>query len=231
MLDKKIVLISGANRGIGFCTASKFVEAGYTVIFSSRNEKKGMEAFQKMGNLDNIYFHQLDVGDDRSVDKLYTYIEDKFGRLDILINNAAINYDTWQNSLNADINQLIDGFNVNVVGALRLIQKFVPMMKNNKYGRIINVSSGLGAIKDMTSGTPVYGITKAALNVVTIKVAGLLEGTNIKVNSICPGWVKTDMGGDSAPGDPNDSAEEIFWLANDDTFHGKFVSNRRARSW
>lgn len=221
--NKKIVLITGGNRGIGFAAAKRFLKEAYIVILTARDEQSGLEAVDKLGGSSNLFFHTLDVGSDDSVAELSQFMNDKFGRVDVLINNAAINYDTWQNALNADMDQVLETMNINVLGAWRMAQICIPIMKQTGYGRIINLSSGLGAFKDMGSSTPAYSISKAALNALTVKLANTLEGTNILVNSLCPGWVKTDMGGAGATRSVEEAVDDILWLAENDTMQGKFV--------
>lgn len=222
-MKNRVVLITGGSRGIGYAAAKKFLEEGETVILTARNKEAGEKAISSLGYNKNLYFHLLDVSSDESVLTLQKYTHEKFGRVDVLINNAAINYDTWQNTLSADMNDILDTINVNVLGAWRMINAFVAMMKSSDYGRIINMSSGLGAFDDMGSGTPAYSISKAALNALTVKVANNLHGSNILINSLCPGWVRTDMGGKSATRSPDEAASDIYELSNNDKLQGKFV--------
>lgn len=158
---------------------------------------------------------------------------DQFGRLDILVNNAAINYDTWQNTAEADLNLVRDTFETNVLGSWRMCQAFLPMMRQHGYGRIVNVSSGSGSLAEMGGGTPAYGVSKAALNVLTIKLSHELKGMGILVNSVCPGWVRTDMGGQAAPRSPEKGAETIVWLAllSDTGPSGKFWRDKQEISF
>ncbi|WP_240842564.1 SDR family NAD(P)-dependent oxidoreductase [Acidaminobacter sp. JC074] len=222
----KVVLITGANRGIGLAASELFLNKGYDVIFTARDEIKGKKAMKSLGESARLHFHRLDISSDDSVNKILSYVEDSFGRLDVLVNNAAINYDTWQKTVSADMNLVLDTINVNVLGAWRLIQAFTPMMKKKSFGRIVNMSSGLGAFKGMGSGTPAYSISKAALNALTVKMGNVFGGTNIKVNALCPGWVRTDMGGMGATLSPEEAAEEIYWLASNDELQGQFIRYR-----
>lgn len=223
---KKIVLITGANRGIGLSTSKKFLEEGYLVILTARNVEFGKVAIDKLGNEEDLIFCPLDISDVESVENVKEYIENRFGRLDVLINNAAINYDNWQNALNADLNQVIETINVNVIGAWRMAQVFIPLMQKNDYGRIINISSELGSFNRMGIETPAYSISKASLNALTVMLANTLGSGNVYINSLCPGWVKTDMGGVNGVRMPQDAAEDIFWLANNDHLNGKFIKNK-----
>ncbi len=209
----KIALVTGANRGIGFAIAKSLFEKEYTVILTARSEASGQDAIHRLGNPDQLHFHVLDVSDQASVDQIKGYIEQNFGRLDVLINNAGINYDTWQKAAPADLANVQETLNTNLMGPWRMTNAFIPLMKKEGFGRIVNVSSGAGALSGMSGGTPAYSISKAALNVLTIKLAAELQGSNILVNAVCPGWVRTDMGGAGASRSPEKGAETIVWAA------------------
>ncbi len=213
-MNPKVALVTGANRGIGFETVRQLLKRGYFTILTSRRETDGKAALAKLRRYsDRLCYQQLDVGDDKSVAQAAAAVRQQFGRLDILINNAGINYDTWQNAVDADLEVVQDTLNVNLLGPWRTCQAFIPLMRSNGYGRIVNVSSGSGSLADMGGGTPAYGISKAALNALTIKLGAELRGTGILVNAVCPGWVKTDMGGPSAPRSTEQGTETIVWLA------------------
>lgn len=209
----KIALVTGANRGIGFAVVKTLLGKDYSVILTARSESSGLEALNKLGNPGNLYFHSLDVSNQNSVDQIWNFVEKEFGRLDVLINNAGINYDTWQKAENADLTNVQETLDTNLLGPWRMTNAFIPMMKKAGYGRIVNVSSGSGAISSMSGGTPAYSVSKAALNVLTIKLGAELQGTGILVNSVCPGWVRTDMGGSGAARSPEKGAETIVWSA------------------
>jgi NAD(P)-dependent dehydrogenase (short-subunit alcohol dehydrogenase family) len=134
------------------------------------------------------------------------------GRLDVLVNNAAIDYDTWQSTLGADLSVVAEALDTNLLGAWRLAQRAAPLLRRSPAGRIVNVSSGAGSLTGMTAGAPAYGISKAALNALTIKLARELERDGVLVNAVCPGWVATDMGGPG--GRPvTEGAAGIVWAA------------------
>lgn len=229
----KIALITGANQGIGFATAKLLLEEGVTVILTARNEKAGLEALEKLKAYENCYFHQLNVTDTNSIQKTKVFVEEKFGKLDILINNAAINYDTWHNTVTADLKEIEATLDVNLMGVWRVSQAFVPLMQKNNYGRIVNVSSGAGSIASQTGNIPGYSISKLALNGLTLQFANELHRDNILVNTVCPGWVRTQMGGSSAPRTPEQGAEGIVWatLLEDTTVTGKFLRDKQVISW
>lgn len=152
------------------------------------------------------------MSDQRSIDAARDALDGQWGRLDVLVNNAAILYDTWQRALNADVDQVQQAWETNTLGPWRMAQAFVPLLRRSEHGRIVNVSSEAGSLAGMGSGTPAYNVSKTALNAVTRMLAADLRGTGILVNSVCPGWVATDMGG--AGGRPvEDGAASVLWAA------------------
>jgi NAD(P)-dependent dehydrogenase (short-subunit alcohol dehydrogenase family) len=228
-----VALVTGSNRGIGYTTVKELLSLGHTVILTSRKENDGQKAVSKLEKYGDLIYHQLDVSDPVSVEKIAKFIKDKFGRLDILINNAGINYDTWQKAVDANLEIVEETLNTNLYGAWRMAQAFIPLMKKNKYGRIVNVSSGSGAFAEMGSGTPAYSISKAALNVLTIKLANEVQNHGILVNSVCPGWVRTKMGGPTAPRSLEKGAETIVWAAtlSDHGPTASFFRDKRKIEW
>ena len=230
MTQKKVALVTGSNRGIGLEIVRQLADKGYTTILSSRNPDSGQEALNKIKQANyDLHFHQLDVQGPESINQIKNYIEKTFGRLDILINNAGINYDTWHNVANADLDQVSTTFDVNLMGPWRMAQAFIPMMKQQGYGRIVNVSSQSGAIKSQMGNTPGYSLSKAALNLLTVQLANHLQETGILVNSVCPGWVRTEMGGPNAPRSVEQGASGIVWLAElaGDGPSGKFFTDKK----
>jgi NAD(P)-dependent dehydrogenase (short-subunit alcohol dehydrogenase family) len=210
---KKIALVTGANRGLGFETCKQLSQLGVTVLLTSRNPIKGEVAAKQLidKGLD-VIFYQLDVSDRSNIKDIFTKIENQFGRLDILINNAAILYDKDQSTMNADLELVTKALTTNLFGPWLLCQAFVPLMEKNGYGRIVNVSSGAASMHYMEGGTPAYGISKVALNALTRKLASELGRKNVLVNSVDPGWVATDMGGHG--GRPiEDGCRGIVWAA------------------
>lgn len=214
MKNAKIALVTGANRGLGKEVCRQLAEQGYRVILTSRTEDKGRAALADIAQdgLDIVY-HQLDVNNDQSIATIKEWIINTYGRLDVLVNNAGINYDTWHNALNADLEECHETIEANLFGPWRMAQAFVPMMQANGFGRVVNVSSGAGALNGMDGGKPAYSMSKAALNVLTIKLAHLTANDNILVNAVCPGWVRTDMGGKEATRSIPEGAKGIVWAA------------------
>lgn len=232
-LTKKTVLVTGANRGIGFETCKQLSQLGLKVILTARDPVKGNKATKTLtDNGFDVTFCKLDVSSDRNITEIYQEIEEKFGHLDILINNAAILYDTNQSTINADMEIVRQALSTNLFGPWLLCQAFIPLMKRNGYGRIVNVSSGSGSLHYMNGSTPAYGISKVALNALTKKLASELMGTNILVNSVDPGWVETDMGGQG--GRPvEEGAKGIVWasLLPDDGPNGGFFYDGKNQPW
>ena len=233
-MKDKVALVTGANRGIGFATVLELLKKGYTTILTSRKEADGLKAVEKLSDYaDLLYYHPLDVDSDESVERLLEYVTEEFGRLDILINNAGINYDTWQSADSADLDTVAETINTNLLGPWRMSKAFIPLMKKHGYGRIVNVSSRAGAFEGMKAGTPAYSVSKAALNAFTVKLGHTLEGTGILANAVCPGWVRTDMGGSSAVRSPEEGAETIVWLGElpDNGPTGKFFRDKKEISF
>lgn len=228
----KIALVTGSNRGIGFAVAKGLLKNGISVILTSRKESDGTAAVAKL-NSENVYHHSLDVTSPKSIDQLANYVEKEFGRLDILVNNAGINYDTWQNVANADLTNVQKTMETNVMGPWRMIQAFLPLMQKNNFGRIVNVSSGAGELSALTGRTPGYSISKVVLNALTISFARHVKGTHILVNAVCPGWVRTEMGGSGAPKSPEEGAETIIWatLFPNDGPTAKFFRDKKEIRW
>ena len=236
-MKKKIALVTGANKGLGFETCLQLAQLGLTVILSARDLIKGQVSAKKLADRGlDVLFYQLDVSNQSNISMIAHQIEQQFGRLDILVNNAAILYDTWQRAINADLEIVNKAFTTNLFGPWRLSQLCIPIMKRNKYGRIVNVSSGAGSLHYMGSGTgtpPAYSVSKAALNAFTrILAAELPAGTGILVNSVDPGWVATDMGGRG--GRPvEEGAKGIVWAATlpDNGPTGGFFFDGKPSPW
>lgn len=234
---KKVAVVTGGNRGLGFEASRQLAKKGYQVVLTSRDEAKGKPAAQKLQaeGLD-VTYHPLDVTTEESSQKLAQFIREKFGRLDALVNNAAIYIDAQdgENSVfTTKIDTLRETMETNVYGVLRVTQALIPLMKEQNYGRIVNVSSGMGQLSDMGGGYTGYRISKAALNALTRILSSELQGTNILVNSVCPGWVKTDMGGANAPRTPEQGVDTIVWLATipDGGQTGGFFRDRKPIDW
>jgi NAD(P)-dependent dehydrogenase (short-subunit alcohol dehydrogenase family) len=214
-MSQQIALVTGGNRGIGLEVCRQLGQQGIKVILTSRDASKGAEAATNLqqSGLD-VIFHPLDVSDAESVEIVRQYIEKNFGRLDILVNNAAIYPDEGVSIFKIGVASLRETLNTNTIGAFLTMQAFLPLMQHQQYGRVVNVTSEYGNIHQMESIVAAYCVSKVALNALTRLFASELKGyPDIKVNCADPGWVRTDMGGKSAPRSPEQGADTIVWLA------------------
>lgn len=212
---KRIALITGAYRGLGLETARQLGTQGYKVILSSRDGAKAEAAAAKLREADiDAEAVALDVNADSSVNKAAAEIQRKHLHLDVLINNAGVFHAAPSPSaLSNSTETLLADFNTNTVGAFRAIRAFTPLMQKNRYGRIVNVSSGMGQLSEMEGGYPGYRMSKTAMNALTRLLAGELKHQGILINAVCPGWVRTEMGGESAPRSVDQGASGIVWAA------------------
>ncbi len=232
---QKIAVVTGANRGMGFEVSRQLAKIGMQVILTSRDPEKGEKAAEQLRRekLEVVYF-PLDVTDPESIASLGQFIREKFGHLDVLVNNAGLLIDAPDISVfDAKVDTLRKTMEANVYGPLQLIQTLVPLMKKHNYGRIVNVSSGMGQLTDMGGGYPGYRTSKTSLNALTRIFADELKGTSILVNSMCPGWVKTDMGGPGATRTPEQGVDTMVWLATlpDGGPTGAFFRDREPIAW
>jgi len=231
----KIVLVTGSNKGIGLEIVKQLAKLGYNVILTSRNESLGLNSVNKLKEEGlNVDYHQLDVVDDNSIDNAYKYVENKYGKLDVLVNNAGVFLENQENSsfFNSDIEVIKDIMEVNFFGVLKVSKKFVNLLKKSNDPRIINLSSGMGQLINMGGGYIGYRISKASLNALTKIMSNELKVYNIKVNSMCPGWVKTDMGGPNAVRELPQGADTAVWLATvENSPTGKFFRDRKEIPW
>jgi len=231
MENRRIALVSGANRGIGREIVRQLAERGMVAILGSRDEEKGRAAAEEIDG--DVRVRQLDVTDEKGIQNLARDVEEEFGRLDVLVNNAGVSIDGGQRGVDADLDVVWETLEMNLFGAWRLCEAFVPLMQRNGYGRIVNVSSGMGALNDMGGGSPAYRVSKTSLNALTRILASELRGTGILVNSVCPGWVQTDMGGSGASRTVEEGVDTPVWAAtlpnNGPT--GGFFRDRRQIPW
>lgn len=240
--SNKVAVVTGANRGIGFEVCRQLARKGILVILTSRSEEKGLAACKELEKEElPVRFCQLDVTHAASISRLAGFVQKEFGRCDILVNNAGVLLDKkgsgdidFPSIFTCKIDTIRQTMETNVYGPILLCQALVPLMKKNNAGRIVNVSSGMGQLSEMNGGYPGYRISKTAVNTVTRILNDELEGTNIFVNSVCPGWVKTDMGGPGATRSVPEGADTIVWLAtlsDDNGPRGKFFRNRKEIAW
>jgi NAD(P)-dependent dehydrogenase (short-subunit alcohol dehydrogenase family) len=234
MANRRVALVSGANRGIGFEICRQLARKGARVVLTARDPERGREAAERLaGEGGDVLFHPLDVVDGGAIERIAAFLRDELRGLDILVNNAGVYLDQRRGALEVPMQAVRATLETNLLGAWRLIQALVPMMRLRGYGRIVNVSSGMGAMSEMAGGYAAYRISKAGLNALTRIVADELRGTNILVNTMCPGWVKTEMGGPNAPVPVERGADTAVWLATlpDGGPTGGFFRDRRPIPW
>lgn len=231
----KIALVTGANRGIGLETALQLANLDMEVILTSRNEIKGKKALDAISdNQLKLHYHVLDVADLVSIRELKDFIISRFGRLDILVNNAGVYLDESESILEIDPEIFRTTLHTNLFGPFHICQEFLPLMVRNGYGRVVNVSSGYGALKVLDSPqVGSYKLSKLALNGLTRLMASAVDSGKVKVNSADPGWVHTDMGGPTAPRSPQQAAKGIIWLATlpENGPSGKFFYDKKLIEW
>ncbi|MFJ5711364.1 SDR family oxidoreductase [Streptomyces sp. NPDC093105] len=209
-----VSLVTGGNRGIGRETARQLAALGHTVLLSARRPEDAERAVAALAPEvpGTLVPCRLDVTDAEDVRALARRVEEEFGRLDVLVNNAAVNYDTARRAATVDLDEVRHTLETNLFGAWRTAQAFLPLLRRSPRPRVVNVSSESGSLASMSGGTPAYGVSKAALNALTRKLADELRADRILVNAVCPGWIATDMGGPG--GDPVDEgAASVVWAA------------------
>ncbi|HEX2317073.1 MAG TPA: SDR family NAD(P)-dependent oxidoreductase [Thermomonospora sp.] len=225
-----IALVTGANRGIGREISRQLVELGHTVLLTARSLEAATATAAELGP--GTYPLRLDVTSREDVDRVAGEVAERFGQLDVLVNNAAITYDTWQRAVTADLDVVREASETNLYGPWRLTQALLPLLRKSAHPRVVNVSSEAASLTNMGGGTPAYTISKTALNALTRMLAAELRSDRILVNAVCPGWVATDMGGPG--GRPvAEGAAGVVWAAllNDDGPTGGFFRDGRPLPW
>jgi NAD(P)-dependent dehydrogenase (short-subunit alcohol dehydrogenase family) len=229
-MTMRVAVITGAAKGLGLETARQLSELGLRTVLTGRTDTALAAA---AASIPGAEWHALDVADDASVATFFDWLERSHGRLDVLVNNAGRIYGAHRRTLlDTDAATVAEAIDNNALGALRMMQRALPMMGRHGYGRIVNVSSGMGALTDMGSGSVPYRVSKAALNALTI-LAAHEAPTGVKVNAVCPGWVRTDMGGPGASRDVASGASGIVWAATlpEDGPTGGFFRDGRPIAW
>jgi NAD(P)-dependent dehydrogenase (short-subunit alcohol dehydrogenase family) len=232
-MNKKIAVITGANRGMGLATSEKLASLNYHVIMVGRNkidlEKKGADLKEKGFSVETF---EADVSKKTDTDQLVEFMKKTHGKLDVLVNNAGI-FLHESDLFNSDEATFHKTFDINTLGPMRLMKGLVPLMIRNNYGRVVNVSSGLGSFEGAATYCFSYSLSKGALNMLTNLFSQEVKGTNVKINSICPGWVQTEMGGKEAPRTIEQGIFGILWAATleDDGPSGGFFRDGKKIDW
>lgn len=239
-MTTKITVVTGANRGLGLATAHELAKQGHHTILTGRDAQKLEQALaplrQEKLPVEGVV---LDVADPASVQAFFVWLRDKHGRLDVLVNNAGTILESGDGSSfekssisNVSAETVLAAFENNALSMYRMIQHALPMMRAQGYGRIVNLSSGMGGLTDMGRGFAAYRISKTAINAITRLVSQEVQG-NIKVNAVCPGWVRTDMGGPNATRDIPTGIAGIVWAAtlDQDGPNGGFFRDGKSIPW
>jgi NAD(P)-dependent dehydrogenase (short-subunit alcohol dehydrogenase family) len=235
MPAKRIAIVTGGNRGLGREIARQLMKADVFVVIGARDKARcesALEILRREGP--NVDAFPLDVTDTRSVKRFVEQVDKQHGAPSILVNNAGI-YPEATTARVEDTPTSVwrETFETNLFGAVRMCREVVPLMRKLRYGRVVNLSSGLGQLHQMGEGSPAYRVSKAALNALTRTLAAEVAGSGILVNSMSPGWVRTDMGGEDAPRSVEEGADTAVWLcllpSNGPT--GQFFRDRKPIPW
>lgn len=240
--NQKIALVTGSNRGLGFEISRQLAQKGITVIMSARDPVKGEKAcFQLQQEGLDVHTHILDVTDRDTMNNTVNWIREKFGKLHILVNNAGISLDFMTSVLDISLDVVEKTLKTNSIGPIYMCKICIPLMKETGYGRIVNMSSTLGSLKEIDDPNSIYGqmlgpsyrLSKTTLNSMMRLFAKELRGTNILINSACPGWVRTDMGGPNAHFSVEEGAQTPVWLATlpDNGPSGGFFNSQQLVDW
>jgi NAD(P)-dependent dehydrogenase (short-subunit alcohol dehydrogenase family) len=232
--SEPIALVTGGNRGIGFEICRRLAQAGVRVLLGSRDLSRGGEAAERLAAEGlRVSARELDLRSEASIRDLVERIETQLGRLDILVNNAGVFLDKDGAATTIDLDRVRLTMETNLYGPILLCRAVLPLMRRHGFGRIVNLSSQLGSLSEMDALYPAYRMSKTALNAYCRILAAELAGSGILVNSMCPGWVKTEMGGPNAVREVADSVDTALWLATlpDDGPTGGFFKDREPLPW
>jgi NAD(P)-dependent dehydrogenase (short-subunit alcohol dehydrogenase family) len=235
MASKKIAIVTGGNRGIGHEIARQLMKADLFVVIGARDAVKCETALEQLrAEGANVAAFPLDVNDTKSVRRFVEHVEKQHGSPGVLVNNAGVYPESTEAKVvDTPTSLWRETLETNLFGAVRMCRELVPLMKKLRYGRIVNISSGLGQLHQMGEGSPAYRVSKAALNALTRTLAAEVAGSGILVNSMSPGWVRTDMGGEEAPRSVEEGADTAVWLSllpsNGPT--GQFFRDRKPIPW
>lgn len=234
MATAQTALVTGGNKGIGFETCRELAQQGFRVFLGARNQTGAKAACAELaGDGLDVTWLPLDVSDEDSIAQAAEKLQVMIPGLDALVNNAGIYQDNEDTALTVSTAKIRDTFTTNTLGPLLLTRALLPLLEKAPAAQVINLSSGMGQLSDMQGASPAYRISKTALNAVTRILAAELKGKGISVNSVCPGWVKTDMGGSQAPRTVQQGADTIVWLATGGAkgATGKFYRDRNVIPW
>jgi NAD(P)-dependent dehydrogenase (short-subunit alcohol dehydrogenase family) len=231
----RVALVTGANCGLGFETSRQLLSKGLNVVLTGRDDKALERAFRSLGqDRERAMTVGMDVTDVASIMHAQQVVAQQFGRVDILVNNAAVLLFEDEDVLSIPADAYQRTFDTNVFGVIEVCRVFAPAMARAGYGRIVNVSSGAGQLATVSTYAPAYSMSKAAVNAFTRILAHTYRSSGVLVNAVDPGWVRTDMGGPSAPRSPQEGADTIVWLAtlpDNGPPPGGFFRDRRAIEW
>jgi len=230
----RVALVTGANRGLGLETTRQLLARGLHAVLAGRDDRALDGALASLGNVDDRAMTvQMDVTDASSIRDAQRAVAERFGGVDVLVNNAAVLLFENEDVLSIPKDAYRRTFETNLFGAIEVARVFVPEMARAGYGRVVNVSSGAGQLARMSDYAPAYSMSKTALNAFTRILASTFRDSGVLVNAVDPGWVRTDMGGPSAPRSPQEGADTIVWLATlpDDGPTGGFFHDRRPIDW
>ena len=239
---KKVALITGANKGIGIEISRQLGKLGFAIILGSRDKKRGLAATEVLKS-EGIDAHALiiDVTHGPSIIRAVDFLEQEYGHLDVLVNNAGAIHDRTLKPSEIPLDTVREIFEPNFFGVIAITQALIPLLLKSEAGRVVNMSSSLGSLTTLSDPLSFdggwrllgYGASKTALNAFTVQLAHELRDTPVKVNSAHPGWIKTDMGGEEAPGTVAEGADTPVWLATlpPDGPTGGFFHERKPLAW
>jgi len=234
LVGGRVALVTGANRGLGFETSRQLLAKGLRVVLAGRDDRALKRAVGELkADPERAMTVRMDVTDVASIMRAQRVVDQRFGPVDVLVNNAAILEFENADALSIPADAYRRTFDTNVFAVVELCRVFAPPMAEARYGRIVNVSSGAGQLATMSTYAPAYSMSKTALNAFTRQLAVATNGSGVLVNSACPGWVQTAMGGRNAPRSVAEGADTIVWLATlpDDGPTGSFFADRQTIAW